>query len=70
MFGGRAQITRDEKTRQMANSVYEQIAKIIEPHEIKKSHVVDKFSSLPLISVEQAIKELIEMENEINKKEF
>ena len=69
MFGGRVQITRDEKTKEMANSVYEQIANIIKPHEFKKSDVVDKFSSLPLISVEQAIKELIEMENEINQKE-
>lgn len=69
MFGGRVQITRDDRTREMANSVYDQISKIIEPHEFKKSHVVDKFSTLPLISVEQAVKELIEMENEINKKE-
>lgn len=69
MFGGRVQITRDDRTREMANNVYEQIAKIIEPHQNKNSVVVDKFAALPLISVEQAMKELVEMENEINKKE-
>lgn len=69
MFGGRVQITRDDRTREMANNVYEQISKIIEPHEQKETRVVDKFSALPLISVEQAIRELAEMENEINKKE-
>jgi len=66
MFGGRVQFTRDNKTAAMADEVFAQMSDIIKPHKIE-SPVVDKFATLPLISVEQAMKELLEIENETNK---
>jgi hypothetical protein len=70
MFGGRVQFTRDNKTTAAANSVFREMSEIISKFDppIEKQSV-DNFGALPLISVEQAIKELLEMENEINKKE-
>jgi hypothetical protein len=65
MYGNRVQITRDNKTTDMANNVYNKIEKILEPFVPNQPHKVDKFATLPLISVEQAIKELINLENEI-----
>jgi hypothetical protein len=69
MWGNRVQITRDEKISKMSNEVYSNLAEIARQFDPKPEPVVDKFGALPLISVEQAIKELIELENEINKKE-
>ena len=68
MFGGRVQFTRDEKNSKLANSVYANLAEIASQFEPKKTSTVDNFSNLPLISVEQAMKELLEMENEANQK--
>ena len=70
MFGGRVQITKDEKTSVMSNSVFSNMRGILSHFEPEnKTKEVDKSFSLPLISVEQAMRELLEMENEINKKE-
>lgn len=70
MFGGRVQITRDEKISGLAQNVYSDLARIAKQFEpVTTAQVVDNFATLPLISVEQAMKELIEMENEINEKE-
>lgn len=70
MYGGRVQITRDGRTSKLAGSVFSEMGNIISKFDPpKKSHRVDIHTPLPLISVEQAMKELLEMENEINKKE-
>jgi hypothetical protein len=70
MFGGGVQFTRDGKSQEIARSVFSEMREIVSrlnpPNE---SQQVDNSGALPLISVEQAIKELLEMENEINKKE-
>jgi hypothetical protein len=62
----RVQIIRDNASNQVAKSVFSEmrgILKEIEP----ESPIVDNSYTLPLISVEQAMKELLEMENEINQ---
>lgn len=69
-YGNRIQIERDEKVSKRAAEVYGQMAEIFKQFEPNKPAApVDKFASLPLISVEQAMKELLELENEANKKE-
>ena len=70
MYGGRVQITRDNKATAATNSVFQEMSEIISKFDPPvKDRPVDNFGAVPLISVEQAIKELLEMENEINKKE-
>lgn len=70
MYGGRVQITKDERTSKMAASTFAEMRDILTHFEPEsKTKAVDKSFSLPLISVEQAMKELLEMENEVNKKE-
>lgn len=68
MYGGRVQITRDERTSELASGVFSEMKDILSRFEPEKNTaVVDNSAPLPLISVEQAMKELLEMENEINK---
>jgi len=62
--------TRDKRTNQLAQNVFSELHNIISKFDSpKQNQQVDNYSALPLISVEQAMKELLEMENEINKKE-
>jgi len=68
MFGNRVQIIRDTNTSLLSNNVFTDMKDILSHFE-PETKPVEKSSPLPLISVEQAIKELLEMENEINKKE-
>jgi hypothetical protein len=70
MYGGRVQIFRDEQVSKKTADVFGQMAEIFKQFEPEpKYQPVDKFNTLPLISVEQAMKELLELENEANKKE-
>jgi len=69
MWGNRVQIIRDEKISKMSNEVYSNLAAIAKQFDPQPKPIVDKFNTLPLISVEQAMRELAELENEINKKE-
>ena len=69
MYGGRVQITRDGNVAKQTAEVYSQLADIAKQFEPNQPEAVDKFATLPLISVEQAMKELLELENEINQKE-
>jgi hypothetical protein len=68
MFGGRVQFTRDGKSKEISSSVFSEMKSILKKFEPEVPRV-DNSNTLPLISVEQAMKELLEMENEINKKE-
>lgn len=68
MFGGRVQFIKDERSNKIASSVFSEMRGILKKFEPETPRV-DNSNTLPLISVEQAMKELLEMENEINKKE-
>lgn len=69
MFRG-VQITRDNSNTNLYSNVFSEMGSIISQHEPKKNNLPSgKSNTLPLISVEQAMKELLEMENEINQKE-
>jgi len=67
MYNGRVQIFRDEKVSKFKTSVYSQLAEIAQKFEPQESKV-ENTGPLPLISVEQAIKELLDIQNEINQK--
>jgi hypothetical protein len=69
MYGGRVQIFRDEKVSTFKASVFDQLASIAQKFEPQISKV-ENTTQLPLISVEQAIKELLEMQNEIDQKKI
>jgi hypothetical protein len=69
MFRG-VQLTRDNRNTALYGNVFAEMSNIISKHEPEKSNILpSKTKTLPLISVEQAMKELLEMENEINQKE-
>ena len=67
MFGGRVQFFKDQNTSQAANSVFSEMRGILNKFEPEPPKV-DNSYALPLVSVEQAIKELLELENEANQK--
>ena len=67
MFGGRVQFFRDQNTNQTTSSVFSEMRSILKKFEPELPKV-DNSHTLPLVSVEQAIKELLEMENEANQK--
>jgi hypothetical protein len=69
MWGNRVQITRDEKVSKMSSDVYANLEQIARQFNPEPKPIVDNFNTPPLISVEQAIRELAELENEINEKE-
>jgi hypothetical protein len=67
MFGRGVQIFRDDKVTDFKNNVYNQLADIAQNFE-PQTKQVDISSHPSLISIKQAIKELLEIENEINQK--
>jgi hypothetical protein len=69
MFRG-VQITRDSRNTNLYSDVFAEMSNIVSKHEPEKRNTHSGITNtLPLISVEQAMKELLEMENEINQKE-